>query len=743
LRVESAKFLVQAPYKTTLNRESIDFDDEDNYQLTKGLADLAGETLMELKQRDLLTPGFFLDILPTRQVNTESKEPCEVIARKLAKALKKEPLLPASGDIKHVKAKNALLPLSEGLMSCLGPQDTSHMFGRSCWLSPELKGIRTFLTSIGVKDVTFDSFLDTLQNHKQFIERKPNKWLVILYRELKKCIDEGPSKLKEKVGMTPIVRLSDGCIIAPYGKDNKPQVYLPYSDGRESEFPTVSHHLVAFHEATELFEILDIREPDDLAEIKEKIILKYKKELDIEFSVYCKDIEYICQAFVNSNHARQSEIKGILENINIVRTRCGVYVAPASEDVYIPTDDINVWFEGNHNVYIVDKKILNKTGPKKDVSSLLERLGCKKIDGIAKNFNEYRVQEYSDHRIGVEGFNPGFDITGLEHAVKNISLQRSQILWAQLLKHHKHVKGRVRRSSNKSRLHESPPMEMNSKVSGYLAENRWLYDKQKNLINLDKYSRKSVDDLHDNYEKNDRTRADSLAKSLGLSPALLTREEADKRVQEEVRKWEELREKDRKEISSLRELHEKDQKEISSLKKELEGKKQNNKDWKKCLPGAGTLVKVEIEEISSPNGKNGGGEKIPSETPSEEVGRWGEEDVYLLLKNKEDDVEWLNEHSEARKPYDIVIKAHGSVKTYIEVKSTRNAFPNAFNFTEKEWEFAKKNGSNYHAYFVSKAGTKAREYAKVENPVAKQEGGSLLLTVKKTVTRKVYIKKAS
>lgn len=651
------KFLVQAPYKTTLNRESIDFEDEENYQLTKGLADLAGETLMELKQRDLLTSDFFLNILPTRPVNTESKEPCGVIARKLAEALKKKPLLPASGDIKHVKVENALLPLNEGLMNCLGAKDISNIFGRSCWLSPELKGIHTFLTSIDVKDVSFDSFLDILQKHKKFIERKPDEWLVILYSELTKCIDEGSGKLKEKIGMTPIVRQSNGYMIAPWGEDNRPQVYLPYSDGRESGYPTVSQHLARSNEAMELFKVLNLREPDDLAEIKEKIILKYKKgELDIEFSQYRKDIEYICQAFINSNHARQSEIKEILENINIVRTRFGVYVASASEDVYIPTDDIKVWFEGNHNVHIVDKNILNETKPKKGVSSLFEgvsslfeRLGCKKIDGIAKNFNEYRVREYSNHKIGEEGFNPAFNITGLEHAVKNISLQRSKILWAQLLKHHKHVKGRVRVSSNKNHLHKAPPMEMNSKAGEYLAGKRWLYDKQKNLINLDEYNSKSVDDLHDNYEKNDRTRADSLAKSLGLSPAFLTREESDKRVQEETRKWRERHKEAQKKISFWK----KEYQDLEEKIRELESEKLNNKNWMKCPPGDGTPVEVEIEETLSPNGKNGGDKKIPAETPSKEVGRWGEEDVYLFLKNQEDNVEWLNERSEARKPYDI------------------------------------------------------------------------------------------
>ena len=48
------KFLLQAPYKTTPNRENIPFEDEDNQVITKELSKLVGESFLILKQIILL-----------------------------------------------------------------------------------------------------------------------------------------------------------------------------------------------------------------------------------------------------------------------------------------------------------------------------------------------------------------------------------------------------------------------------------------------------------------------------------------------------------------------------------------------------------------------------------------------------------------------------------------------------------------------------------------------------------------
>lgn len=724
------KFIVQAPYKTTLNRESIDFDDEENRQLTKELASLAAESLEDLKKRNLLTSDFFLQILP-RIDGGESTHPGDAISNKLAGILRLEALLPVHGGNQHVKAKDALLSSDKGLMKCLGSGDVVALFDRNCWLPSVLGRIGGFLESIGVAIASFDLFLDAVHEHGNFVKERSDDWLIGLYKGLEKFIEDGgyheKEKRKEKVGKASIIRLDSGEMVAPWGDDGKPQVYLPYGDGRKSEFRTVKRSMVKSPEAKKLFQILGINRPSALSEIKEKIAPRYRnKDHGTEFDQYIEDIKNICKTFDEANNKVRAGIKDVLKDAHIVRAGQGEYVNPSNVDVYLPSEEVKAWFDGNGESHIVDERVVNKK-----FREFFERLGCKRIDGISQ-FSHPERHSHGWHEVPVDGFNPTFSIDGLEHSVRNISVQRSRILWQQLLKHYKHIRGHVKKASDQNYVHRVEPTEENSRVGAHLSKNRWLYDKRENLIEPGEYAEKTVDDLYDEYDTED-TRAESLAVSLGLSPKTCSIEYANKRVrdarQEEAAKWES------KLINS-----EKENQELKEKLRKMESEGSDDDDWKpECSPGEGELNGVDPGQSFESTG-GVGGHGAPEKSPKS-VGDWGEQDVYLFLKRAGHDVEWCNENDEQREPYDIVLRNNDST-IYVEVKSTRNEFPQTFNFTKSEWEFAEKQGDNYHVYFVSRAGKRNREFVRIENPVAEQMRGDLQVTVSETVTRRVRVNKS-
>jgi len=90
------------------------------------------------------------------------------------------------------------------------------------------------------------------------------------------------------------------------------------------------------------------------------------------------------------------------------------------------------------------------------------------------------------------------------------------------------------------------------------------------------------------------------------------------------------------------------------------------------------------------------------------VGRWGEALVYQYLVYAYPTwvVEWLNQESETRAPYDIKMtdqKGTQHSTVHIEVKTSRFAGKNVFELSFDEWDFASRPGIHFHIYRVNAA----------------------------------------
>ncbi|KAF1323435.1 Phosphoserine aminotransferase, partial [Globisporangium splendens] len=108
----------------------------------------------------------------------------------------------------------------------------------------------------------------------------------------------------------------------------------------------------------------------------------------------------------------------------------------------------------------------------------------------------------------------------------------------------------------------------------------------------------------------------------------------------------------------------------------------------------------------------------------EAIGRWGEEYVYkqLVASHKDNGavkVEWVNEHDESGRPYDITISLGGKVTEYVEVKSTRTMEKAVFEISMNELDQAAIHGSSYCIYRVFNAGNDALcRVIRMKNPIA-------------------------
>jgi hypothetical protein len=258
-KVTYLNFLIQAPYKTTPNRENIPLDDEQNQYLIEETASLVADSITIIKNLGFLNVSF-LEVLPIDQNHTDEIIYLSIFEKVKEKLLSDDALLPT---LKHnfTTAQEALLARGKELTELLDERDINILFEKKYWLDTNITYDRTrqlrdyLINELNIQEVNFEDF--AVRITKQFIEPKSDEWLIDFYSRL---LDQrslwakggyygrNAGVLREK----PIIRLSDNTHIAPCDRDKKIQVYLPAET--KSKYKTVKEIL---SQNEEVLKVLD------------------------------------------------------------------------------------------------------------------------------------------------------------------------------------------------------------------------------------------------------------------------------------------------------------------------------------------------------------------------------------------------------------------------------------------------------------------------------------------------------
>lgn len=734
-------FFIHAPYKTTTSRETIDFDDKDNKEITKKLAELIADSLPLIRDLNLLTPHFLNKLLPFDK--EKQKEPYMTVHKAVVQKLETDRLLPGFRDGEYLYAKESLYPEKKKIAYLLNSEEISKQLkGSYDWLSDKIQP--DVCSLLCIKKFTLSDFADMVG--EEFIKRKPYKWLDSLYKfilddeykyKLSYLLSDGTLRLlKEK----PIVPLQNGKenrrYVSPFDRESELQVFMPYSNDsseKQSSFHIIDTEILKYESAKRFFDKINIDEPNEIDEIKKSILTKYKNGSRADEREYKKDILFIAYIYSQDKDEKRQEIVELLKTFPIILTENKDFITPPSdgEAVYLPSDEVRTWFGGNKEISIV-KKIWQDGKEEEKIIALLRGLNCsekiklfhnKKWKGKDRPCGRqcYKKAQQND-------FNPCFYIDGLEHSLAkaNINLDRSNILWKILLQNPSYLKGTIVRARTRKDLVDGngTPENICSKAGKIIFGSDWLYNKKSKLIPRDSLDKSSSKDLHDSYFKGDGVVRYNLICALGMEKELYTAEEVDKKN----KKIAEL-EKDKK-IDKLK---------IAELEKKLEEstsryasgapekwKPEREPDGLSKVSKAITPEPAQFNRSSQQNSQPNEDEDSYSQpkVPSKEVGDWGEEEVFEKLKEKypSEEVEWVNNNGEASKPFDILIKRNGKPGIYVEVKTTEGSSPHTFRITSAQWNHARKCQSGeihgeYHIYAVFNAGKKESSISVLKNPV--------------------------
>lgn len=768
-------FLLNAPFRTTANRENIKLENDDDNRMLEELSRLAADSIIFIKNQMpyLLDVDFYSDIIPLKG---EEQNHIYRVFFNTIKALLKNPmnsLLPVQNS-EFASVSDVILAENSSLMELLNVIDNQQLFGKRYWVNNDItstkertKDLHGYLKKhLDVEDIGFEKFAKVFT--ETFIENKDDQWIVKLYNSLltnqKRLWEKNPCELRSWDNQTdgiwkikPIIRLNNGQHVAPYDRNGNRQAWLPSES--ESYFDTVKSTLMEDKGAREFLVKLNLEKPDLLAQFKKFIAPRYEtKNPSVETEKYFQDISMATETYQeNRNRSdKKDELVNTIKPLYFIKSRnasTGNKRLVKPDQTYLPTKELEMWFHGNEQVYFVDKAILqyfpDEKSEFKDFFSaigvsneirLVEPLRFKKSDYYCEDYHKYGKFEPKD-------FKPDFDIDGLRYSLENISIERSKVIWKIALKKSTHITTCKVRSAKYQRCldgnyddqiaREIPKEKMIESIAGKLLKERhWLYDRQGNLIHKQN-SEIALEDLHECYDRNDDD-INKLVKALGLRPEIYTKEQVDqivgqkdeiiRELERKLNKYEKskVREKAQREYA-LEELPLRDVPEPTQL---LLRRKVDLERLVYQEPGIGDDADTDVHPI---NDNDGGGEK-DANIDKKEYGRWAEEYVVKQLHGKYKDnseitIEWLNECTETGKGCDIIIKRNSEAISFIEVKGKVSSRPEFFEVSEMQFRFASEQGEKYFFYVVSDVKSENIKIdAVIQNPIKEWREDRLIVS---------------
>ena len=521
------KFLIQGPYKTTPARDNIPKDNEWNKKLIQDTATLAADCIPKIKEMKLLTTDF-LNILPISKENFPADRMFRPIYDAVLNKLKSDEKLLPPNDGSPISAEQAFLARGKDLIDLLNSKQLSLLFGKQdCqWLNsnvtqdktPELR--KYLVEELKIQEITPERFAN--QFTEEFIKKQDDEWVIRFYTFLKdkKALwkkkdwnPEGPLRKK------PFIRLENNTHVAPFENSEKPCAYLPGDFG--SSFPTVKKSIAENKEAREFLKELELNEPDKYDEVIGHVLPKYKEKVDISDWENINDVKRIIEVLKNVPQDKKQNLIDELKNIHFLKAvnpvkqeKC--FCTPYIHSIYLTkgysdNEILETYFEGNPDIYFLDD--IYKDFKKEDLLELgcLDKVRVKQRESNRYDGNVTIYNEHSNHKRGLDGFDPDCEIEGIEYALKNINKDRSIVIW-NLLKHNYRSIYGVIESSSRGDYSYSKKEDMASKMGKLVREAEWLPDKYGNFR---KPSDILLSDLSDDFDRKN-TEAKILADKLGF-----------------------------------------------------------------------------------------------------------------------------------------------------------------------------------------------------------------------------------
>ena len=284
------------------------------------------------------------------------------------------------------------------------------------------------------------------------------------------------------------------------------------------------------YDADTLEELGCIAKLDRIREVEEHVLPKYR-ESEIEMSngvsedANVRDVEVIIQTMESLERWERGRFARELQEHRFLRatntaTKEKTWRKPQETyltELHTGKNDLEVYFEGNPNVCFLTEAYKSFT------INQLSLLGC-----LSEIKVEYREpHRWGDghvtisnlrgwHKRGRDGFDPDFEVVGLEHALTQINAAKARVIWDTLKRYHQTIYGVVETSTRQNYSGRPETKELVSRAGKLVQEKQWLPDENGDFHAP---SELRLSDLPDDFDKASSA-AKQLAANLGCRPEI-------------------------------------------------------------------------------------------------------------------------------------------------------------------------------------------------------------------------------
>ncbi len=515
-------FLINADFILPSSREDLQ-DVPWNHWLMKCVANsVASDLLPLLKERELLKVQF-LEALANRLNDLENEEDSLfyhifTIVRDLFLV---EQFLPTNDANAFVSAQNAVLTRSNAVRNILSYTQLGQLFSRPDddelkWLSNEITPDRTpalrqyVMHLLEIEEVTPAMFGRKISVN--FLSIQDDEWFVRFY----KFLSDQPALWRDSDSVLrtkPILRLQNCIHVSPPQERSQPTAYLADDTSVDASRPIVKFEISQDKDAYEFLKTLGVQEYDSVAEIIETIPPKYKEDSRIIlFSEHRRDFDRIIKAYDTDSEEKKRQLRNALQDTPFILAEKpdldrNIYFMP--DQLYFGNDNLRLYFKGNPSYGFVNLDFYPPSA-----EELFKELGVMNSVRVVRKEKDMQgyvtIHNYhGNHSRGLDGFDPNIEVDGLEHALNDLTAEKSVFIWNQIAVYNADcIKGTVEKSSKKNYENSTNEEEISDSFGRLLIDTNWLPDVDGNMH---KPSEISIDDLPDSFIRNEQ-----LAKKLGM-----------------------------------------------------------------------------------------------------------------------------------------------------------------------------------------------------------------------------------
>lgn len=219
---------------------------------------------------------------------------------------------------------------------------------------------------------------------------------------------------------------------------------------------------------------------------------------------YKNDFAKIERAYKTDSKEKRDRLQRALLEIPFILTESpnmGSPIYRSPDQVYFPTDELRLYFEGNDSCAFVN---LDEYSPA--ARELFQDLGVTdsvRVERQERNFQNHIViySRHGQHVRGLNGFDYNISVDGLEHALNNPTPLKSAFIWNRIaICNADCIKGIVEKATRQDYSNRTLEQRTSNSFGGLLIKTMWLPDSEGNMH---KPEEMGLDDLPESFHRDE------------------------------------------------------------------------------------------------------------------------------------------------------------------------------------------------------------------------------------------------